>query len=223
MSDTREHARQLARSYASRGDFLGWFEEVYRQAGDDLHQVPWADLRPNPNLLAWAEAAKLNGTGKRAAVVGCGLGDDAEALSVAGFDIVAFDIAPTAIAAARRRFPSSSVDYQVADLFGLPKDWASSFDFVLESYTLQVLPPHMQPLAMRCIAQLVRPSGSLLIICRGRDKHEPASAGLHWLLAREDFYPILSAGLEEVRFEDYADPEEPNVRRFRAEYRRFQR
>ena len=31
----------------------------------------------------------------------------------------------------------------MADLFTAPKDWVDGFDFVLESYTLQVLPPNL--------------------------------------------------------------------------------
>jgi len=63
-------------------------------------------------------------------VVGCGLGDDAEALAQQGFQVTAFDISPTAIAWCEKRFPDSQVKYQVADLFALDPAWHHKFDFV---------------------------------------------------------------------------------------------
>jgi ketosteroid isomerase-like protein len=44
---------------------------------------------------------------------------------------------PTAIAAARRRFPGSVVRYQTADLLDPPPPWQQAFDLVVESLTLQ--------------------------------------------------------------------------------------
>jgi hypothetical protein len=60
-----------------RGALLG-------RAGTEA--IPWADLEPNPHLLSWLEANPTDGRGRRALKVGCGLGDDAEALAELGFD-----------------------------------------------------------------------------------------------------------------------------------------
>ena len=57
-----------------------------------------------------------------------------------GFATTAFDIAETAVAIARRRFPGSRVDYRVADLLDPPAEWAQAFDLVLESITVQSMP-----------------------------------------------------------------------------------
>jgi hypothetical protein len=40
--------------------------------------VPWARDGPNPVLVEWTRARALAGEGRRALVVGTGLGDDAE-------------------------------------------------------------------------------------------------------------------------------------------------
>ena len=51
--------------------------------------------------------------------------------------------------------------------FQSPGEWAGCFHFVLESCTLQVLPPHLREQAMRRIASFVAPGGTLLVIARG--------------------------------------------------------
>ena len=136
--------------------------------------VPWADMAVNLNLAEWLEREQIRGAGKRAIVVGCGLGDDAEALSRLGFEVTAFDISPTAIAWCQTRFPDSTVSYQVADLFETSTTWQGEFDFVLESYTLQAMPKDVRDRAISKVAALVKLNGSLLIICRGRNADEPA-------------------------------------------------
>ncbi len=41
-------------------------------------------------------------------------------------------VSPEAIEWCHRRFPESSVDYRVADLFSLPEEWTQSFDLVVD-------------------------------------------------------------------------------------------
>ena len=106
----RQTARRLAQSAVERGEPLAWFEELYSRADSaDVSVVPWADLEPNPNLVQWLDREALEGAGRRALVVGCGLGDDAEELDRRGFAVTAFDISASAIELAMRRFPSTRV------------------------------------------------------------------------------------------------------------------
>ena len=99
--------------------------------------MPWAHLEPRPLLEDWLAARSL--VGLRALDVGCGLGDNAEALARAGAHVVAFDLVERAVQWARERFPQSAVDYRVADLFDAPSEWRGAFDLVHELYTLQAL------------------------------------------------------------------------------------
>jgi hypothetical protein len=46
--------------------------------------------------------------------------------------------------------PEELVDYVVADALAPPAEWAGAFDFVLGSYTLQVLPPGLRAAAAGC-------------------------------------------------------------------------
>jgi SAM-dependent methyltransferase len=215
----RARARQLAREFAQRGDATGWFEQLYIQAQGNSQAIHWADLAVNPNLLGWLDSRNMQGKGKRALVVGCGLGDDAEELVRRGFEVAAFDIAPTAIAWCQQRFPQSPVEYAVADVFAPPVGWQGSFDFILEAYTLQVLPAEVRSRAMTSIAALLAQGGTLLVICRGRSAADPRGE-LPWPLSAEELETWTLAGLRQVHFEDYFDQEEPPVRRFRVEYQR---
>ncbi len=221
MNETqRVIAREIAHKYLGAGDPLGWFEDLYSKAADDTSIIPWADLTPNPNLMVWLNQHQSVCSGP-ALKVGSGLGDDAEELSRRGFDTTAFDISASAVARSQERFPKSPVLYVVADLFSAPSDWRGNFGFVLESYTLQVLPPDLRANAIRCIASFVALDGMLLVVARGREPSE-SEGKMPWPLTKDELSLFKAEGLKEVFFEDYMDSEDPPVRRFRATYRREQ-
>ena len=209
----------MAAESVSQDDPTGWFERLYVQADAGQAVVPWARDEPNRLLVAWAEARGLAGDGRRALVVGSGLGDDAEYIARLGFGTVAFDIAPTAIAAARRRFPDSAVDYVVADLLDPPAAWRRAFDFVLESITVQALPPSLHPAAIAAVAGMVAPGGTLLVISAGREEGEPAD-GPPWPLTRAEIDAFAAGGLAPVGMEELRDASDPAYRRWRVEYAR---
>jgi ubiquinone/menaquinone biosynthesis C-methylase UbiE len=196
-------------------DPTAWFEELYVRAEAGEAVVPWARDEPNRLLVEWTGARGLSGGGRRALVVGSGLGDDAEHLASLGFDTVAFDIAPTAIAVARRRFPASPVEYVVADLLDPPAAWRRGFDFVLESITVQALPPSLHPSAIAAVADLVAPGGTLLVMSAAREQGEHPD-GPPWPLTREEVDAFAGHGLAPVRVEELRDA----IRRWRAEYER---
>jgi len=215
----RTRARELAAQFNAQDDPLGWFDALYREAESGVSEVPWADLVPNPNLLDVWKLHPQEARGKSALIVGSGLGDDAEQLAAWGFQTTAFDISPTAISATKKRFPSTTVEYVVADLLAPPESWRAKFDFVFESYTLQSLPPDLRAQAFASIAEFLKPAGLLLVIARGRDPEEDPGH-VPWRLTRAELAEFSGAGLQEVSFEDYLDPHDPGVRKFRAKYRR---
>ncbi|MEU4689296.1 class I SAM-dependent methyltransferase [Actinoplanes sp. NPDC023714] len=124
---------RLASAHLRAGDPTGWFEPLYASSP----AVPW-DV---PEASAHLRAHPLPpGEGRRALVVGCGPGRDAEHIAALGYATTAFDISPTAIDLARSRHPSSAVTYVVADLLNPPAGWRHAFDLVLESNNVQALP-----------------------------------------------------------------------------------
>ena len=216
MAD-REAIRALADEYLRDGKPTEWFEPLYASAGGDPSVLPWADLRPNPNLVRWLKESGTRGEDRRALDIGCGLGDNAEALAAAGFRVTAFDVAPSAIDWCRRRFATSSVDYRTADALKPPLEWRGAFDFIHECYTLQALPPDVREQLMASIASLLAPGGRLLVFARARDEAEPPGA-LPWPLTRTELKRFETLGLTCESFDDFLDFEDPPVRRFSAMY-----
>lgn len=196
-----------------------WFNAVYDLAADDPAAVPWAGLAPHPLLAQWLDGRSLEG--RRALDVGCGLGDNAEALAAAGAAVTAFDLAPGAIDWAKRRFRESPVTYLAADLFEAPSQWRGAFDLVHELYTLQALPASLLPQAARALASFVAPGGALLVISRARDEGQQID-GPPWPLARAQIDALAVDGLRIERIEDIP-ASESMVRHWRVLYRREDR
>jgi len=224
----RERTRQLAAEFNERGDPMGWFDALYKESGGDIDKIPWADMEPNRFFRSWAEANGLKGEGRKALVVGCGLGDDAKYLHDLGFNVTAFDISPTAIEWARKAYAGTDIQFEVADLFDPPREWvwegdkppatAGGSDFVLEIYTIQPLPMEMRPKVIDSVAALVAPGGRLLVVTRGREDDEEIGE-VPWPLSKRDLSRFAENGLREVGLQDLWD-EEDEQRRFIVEYRR---
>lgn len=210
-------SRRAAESIAT-GDATGWFEPLYAAAAAGQTAVPWDRGEPSRYLTEWAAARQLDGDGASALVVGCGLGDDAEFIAGLGYRTVAFDISPTAIATAQRRFPGSAVRYEVADLLRPPAAWHQAFDLVVESLTLQALPDPPRRDAIARLGGLVAPGGTLLVLDRACEPGE-AVDGPPWALTRAEIYSI-AVELEPAEVELIDEPRLPWPRRWRAEFRR---
>ncbi|MBV7328114.1 class I SAM-dependent methyltransferase [Chloroflexi bacterium TSY] len=203
----------------ARGDATGWFDEVYQRADRKSGAVPWACMEPRPAFAEWLMATNLQGDGKKALVVACGLGDDSEALADRGFAVTAFDIAPTAIEWCHERWPDSSVEYLVADMFDPPYEWLENYDFVVEDFTVQALPLDIREKSIAAITQFVAPGGTLLLICIGTDSAEERS-GPPWPLTREEVALFARDGLVETRFEELPPSGNSAAVRWRVEFKR---
>jgi SAM-dependent methyltransferase len=217
--DPDEHSRRLAAESLAGDDPTGWFERLYTDAASGMTSVPWDRGGPHPLLLQWVESTRPEGSGKRALIVGCGLGDDAELVASLGFDTVAFDVSSTGVDAAKARFPGSPVSYVVADLLALPADWAGAFDFVVESLTVQALPPAYRSAAIAAVASTVASGGRLLVIAAARPGDAPPADGPPWPLSRAELESFGQDGLRAARIEDLPNLD-TGVHRWRAEFQR---
>jgi 2-polyprenyl-3-methyl-5-hydroxy-6-metoxy-1,4-benzoquinol methylase len=220
----RARARQLSAESVAAGDATGWFERLYAEAKAGVSVVPWADGLPDPHLVEWADragSAGSDGAGRRALVVGCGLGYDAEFLAGRGFAVTAFDLAPTAIAGAERLYPDSRVSYLVADLLDLPAAWAGAFDLVMEAYTVQPLYGPVRERALAALSGPVAPGGSLLVISRATEEDDPVRdpALMPWPLTQAEL-SLAGEPLRAHRIEKYTGGEDPPRLWWRAEFRR---
>jgi SAM-dependent methyltransferase len=219
-TDPDEHTRRLAAASLATGDPTGWFEELYAEAAGGKAMVPWDLGNPHRLLVGWVQARKPVGGGRRALVVGCGLGRDAEYIAELGYDTVAFDVSATAVRTARRRFPDSAVHYLMADLLDPPAHWAHTFDLVVESMTVQALPDPPRRAAIGQVGRMVAPGGTLLVIAAGHDEAEDPEDGPPWPLTRAEVEAFATGDLRAVRIEDIRDDQDPRELRWRAEFHR---
>ena len=199
---------------AERREF---FDGLYVAAGGG-EPVPWdRDGAPQQLLADWAADRSLGGAGRRAVVVGCGLGGDAEFLARLGFAVVGFDFSAPAIEAARGLNPLSTVDYEVADLLALPAGWLGGYDLVVESLTVQSLPRSVRPRVIAAVRSLAAPGGTVLVISSQQGVRAEAPTG-PWPLSRADVDSIAGDGFDLVQLEQ--PPGSDGLPRWRAEFRR---
>ena len=163
-------ADRLAAIAVAAGRPTAWFEQLYSSALRGEVPMPWDRDQPNFLLARWTEG--LAGAGRRALVVGCGLGADAEHLARLGFDTEAFDVSESAIETARARHPDSAVRYRTADLLDPPADLLGAFDLVVEIYTVQALPVTVRQTAITNVTRMVAPNGTLVAIGVGRYEND---------------------------------------------------
>ena len=123
------------------------------------------------------------------------MGDDAIDLENLGFQVTAFDVSQTAIKFCKERFPNSSVNFIQADLLQEQNQWQNRFDFVLEIYTVQALPPKYETDLIKNISSFVAPAGQLLVIAEVNNAERAFENGPPWLLTPQHIDSFLSYGL----------------------------
>lgn len=215
-----QKVQRLAQESLSKSDPTAWFDQLYQDANGDEKNIPWAKLTPHFALENWLNSVDFSPTNKTTLVVGCGLGDDAEFLANFGFQVVAFDISPTAISWCKKRFPNSSVNYQVADVFSSPQSWKNAFDFVVESRTIQALPLTVRETLIAEIASFVKNQGFLFIISRLREQ-DPLPVGPPWPLSWDELKRFEKWGFQSLDYHLWTESESPNIPQIRLVYQRL--
>lgn len=213
-------ADRLAAKSLAAGDPTGWFDRLYHAAACGEVAMPWDRTGPHALLAEWAQSRDISGEGRRALVVGCGLGADAAYVAGLGFDTVAFDVSDTAVQLARQRFADSGVEYVQADLLDLPRQWSDAFDLVVEIFTVQALPASIRRQAIANVGRMVAPGGMLLAIAAIHDDRDASVDGPPWPLGRSEIESFATEDLEPVRIEIAVHPDQPTEHRWRAEFRR---
>lgn len=215
----RKKIKNLSQQSISQQDPSGWFEPLYAQAQGNSQGVPWAKNQAHPYLQDWLNTYPPSPEGKSALVIGCGLGDDAELLANCGYRVTAFDISPTAIAWCKTRFPQSSVNYVVGDLFALDPAWQEQFDFVFECRNIQALPLNVRSQIISAIAPLVASNGILLVVTHYR-KNNTVPDGPPWALSDAELSLFTELGLTEIRRDRSLKGSSSIIEQHRIEYHR---
>ncbi|MDF1883103.1 methyltransferase domain-containing protein [Sulfurimonas sp. SAG-AH-194-C21] len=192
-----------------------WFENLYKQNENAHENIPWAKQAVNPLLQTYLDTKKEH-NGK-ALVIGCGLGDDAYALSNAGYETIAIDISQTALDIAKKRFKYSSVKFEKQDIFDMPENYFEYFDFIFEAFTVQSLPREFRTKMIKAVADCVSKEGELLVVAH---KKELVDGGPPWPLTHVEIDQFLDNGLKEIRFELITEESHISNTRFRILYKK---
>ncbi len=205
-----ELADELGLRAVADGQPTRWYDELWSAADRGEVALPWDHTDPHPLLADWVAAAG-DGDGRRAVVVGCGLGADSEHLAGHGWRTTAFDISPAAVAAVRRRYPDSAVDYRVGNLLEPDDELVGAFDLVVEIFTLQALHPSLRDQAVAGLHALLAPGGTALVVQVVRRDGEPVPDEPPWTLTRAEMEAVARDGvrlesLDEVVPRDRVNP-----------------
>ncbi|MDE0708409.1 MAG: class I SAM-dependent methyltransferase [Candidatus Poseidoniales archaeon] len=217
LAEARERLLKLSESAEADGEPLRWFEELYAGAERDAEEIPWARMETHPKMVEWiAEHPEVIG---RALIVGCGLGDDAEWLSAAGFDVTAFDISQSSIDWCRERFPQSPVKYCVGDLLEPADEWLEAYDLVVEIHILQAIPDSIRDAAATNLPKLLNNGGHLLCIGRLLTERVPNEPSPPWPLSQvwlEGRFETLG----KLSFLSFVNDDTPTIDRYVAAWNR---
>ncbi|MEE3082474.1 MAG: class I SAM-dependent methyltransferase [Candidatus Thermoplasmatota archaeon] len=217
LAEVRARLLKLSQTAEAEGEPLRWFEELYSSANRDSDEIPWARMEPHQKMVEWV-AANPSVVGK-ALVVGCGLGDDAEWLSVAGFQVTAFDISKSSIDWCNERFPQSKVDYCVADLLTPSEEWNSAFDLIVEIHILQAIPDPVRDEAAIVLPSLLKEGGHLLCIGRLLADRIPEEPAPPWPLTKV-WLDGQFHNLKPCNFNSFINEDTPDITRYVASWRR---
>jgi 2-polyprenyl-3-methyl-5-hydroxy-6-metoxy-1,4-benzoquinol methylase len=186
-----------------------WFNKMYQENRENQEKIPWARQAVNPLLQSYLDEKKEhNGT---ALVIGCGLGDDAYALALAGYKVTAIDVSESALTQAQERFPQSSIIFKKQDIF----EYKERFDFVFEAFTIQSLPIEFREKMIEAVACRIAKGGALLVVAH---KEEHKFQGPPYPLVQDDIDQFKEYGLQEKSFEIHTEPSKISNSRFRVLY-----
>ncbi len=190
-----------------------WFNDLYKEHENTHENIPWARLSVNPLLEKYIkQTSKHQG---KALVIGCGLGDDARALEVAGYDVTAIDVSEVALSQAQKRFPQSNVVFEKQDIFDMPDKYYEHFDFVFESLTIQSLPVEFREKMIKAVAECVAKNAYLLLLT---DQREHEFNGPPWPLELDEVNLFKKYNLKELSHQVHAQESRISNTKFEVLY-----
>lgn len=147
------------------------YEDRYRQVHEQ--NLQWSSEEPSPIVEETIRAFSLSKQSKLLEI-GCGEGRDAFPLLSRGFDLLASDVSPEAIAFCKRKIPEFASQFQVVDCVADSLD--KQFDFIYAVAVLHMLVSDDDRNAFyRFIRAHLAPDGVALICTMGDGTFEQQS------------------------------------------------
>ena len=159
----------------------------------------WDKGAPAPALREYLERHPVTG---RALVPGCGRGHEVALAVEQGLDATGLDLAPTAVAEARARYPQLAERFVNGNLFDPPEEMRGAFDVVLEHTCMSALPPAMRADYRRGIELTLRRGGLLIGVWYINPDLDPGHEGPPYPFSVAELTALFAEGYEMV--DDYA-------------------
>jgi methyl halide transferase len=144
---------------------------------------------PLIGLLASAQAPKPG----RIAVLGCGSGQDAMLFAEAGFKVIGFDFAPSAIERATNVAQARNLTAQFLqrNIFELEPEFLNGFDYVLEHTCFCAIDPSLRSEYVQVVKNLLRPNGQLIALFYTHNKPDGPPFGVKPQAILAEFTPYF--------------------------------
>lgn len=151
-------------------------------------------LRRSQAVYEWFARTFLASGSSRVIDLGCAHGFGAAILAAAGADVVGVDRSPASITAARLRFRSPRLRYEVADARRVPEP-NGSFDAVIASGLVERVPDPRRLIAEA--HRLVKPAGTIVLVTPNRltsspGRTRPVNGEHHWEFTPDELYGLVS-------------------------------
>ncbi len=137
-----------------------WWEDLYRNS--EVSQLPW--YMPTLDVDIGTALVTRVKAGSRVLDLGTGPATQAIALAKRGYDVVATDVAPSAIAKARHAAERERVriDFRVDNILDSRLE-DGLVDAVVDRGVFHVLPPGARPRYVTTVHRILRPGGFLFL------------------------------------------------------------
>jgi len=168
---------------------------------DELYQkgeVFWDKGEASPAMKQYLERHPVRG---RALVPGCGRGHEVALAAEHGLDATGLDIAPTAVAEARAKYPQLAERFVVGSLFDPPAEMRGAYDVVLEHTCMSALPPALRADYRRGIDLTLRRGGLLIGVWFINPDLDPGEEGPPYPFSVAELTALFADGYEIV--DDY--------------------
>ncbi len=172
-------------------------------------QAPWDTGRPQPAIVALAEAGRIRGS---VFDVGCGSGENLLYLAAKGHEAWGLDFVPLAIEQAKAKAAQRGIaaHFLVANALELDK-LGRRFDTVIDCGLFHTFADEERPLFVRGLAEVLRSGGLLHLLCFSDE--EPGTEGPRRVSRQElrdafrDGWKVQ--GIEPTSFESNPRPDGP--------------
>jgi SAM-dependent methyltransferase len=157
------------------------------------HDTPWDKGAPHPELVQWLSKHAMTG---KVLVPGCGLGHDVRALAASADEVLGIDVAPSAIAEAKKFPEVGGESYKKADFFNLGVGLKEHFDWVWEQTCFCAIDPQRRPDYVRAVVTALKPDGHLLACFYIDPGLDPGESGPPFGVSQAELREKFSASFE---------------------------